>query len=108
MRFARFFAWWPWRRTVRLEHLRFVLYTRQGCHLCETAHEELEKARQREGFVLATVDIDTDTELAARYGKQVPVVVVNDVVRFRGGVNRVLLDRLLHAERRRLADKGTR
>jgi hypothetical protein len=30
----------------------------------------------------------------------VPVVVLNGRVRFRGGVNRVLLTRLLHAETR--------
>ena len=37
-------------------------------------------------------------ELVALYGEQVPVVTVDGKVRFRGGVNRVLLQRLLEAE----------
>ena len=42
--------------------------------------------------------MDTDGELVARYGEWVPVVTVNGKVRFRGGVNPVLLERLLRAE----------
>jgi glutaredoxin len=73
------------------------MYTRRGCHLCEQAWEQLEQARGRNGFALEQVDVDTDPELAARYGLEVPVVTVNGRVRFRGLVNRVLLDRLLRA-----------
>jgi hypothetical protein len=47
--------------------------------------------------VLDVVDVDSDAELAARYGDQVPVVVVNGKVRFRGAVNPVLLARLFRA-----------
>jgi glutaredoxin len=72
-----------------------VLYTRQGCHLCEQAFEQLERARRRHGFTLRPVDIDSDPELVARHGLQVPVVEVNGRVRFRGVVNPVLLERLL-------------
>src|SRR5262245_900691 len=97
--FGRFFAWWRGRRAAA--HLRFVMYTGSGCHLCEAAHRELEAARRRHGFQLAIVDIATDADLVARHGEQVPVVTVNGKVRFRGGVNRVLLERLLRAERQR-------
>src|SRR5262249_43609868 len=90
---------WRWLRRwwsgPRRSSWRVVLYTRQGCHLCETAHEHLVRARRRHGFSLETIDVDTDAELAARHGEEVPVVVVNGRVRFRGGVNPVLLDRLL-------------
>jgi hypothetical protein len=44
------------------------------------------------------VDVDAEPELAARYGQVVPVVMVDGKVRFRGGINPILLDRLLHAE----------
>jgi hypothetical protein len=57
----------------------------------------LEEARRRHGFGLEAVDVDTSAELAAQYGECVPVVVVNDKVRFRGHVNRFLLQRLLDA-----------
>ncbi|HEY7425588.1 MAG TPA: glutaredoxin family protein [Gemmataceae bacterium] len=72
-----------------------VMYTRQGCHLCEQAWKQLEQARRRYGFALRQVDIDSEVQLVREYGECVPVVVVNGRVRFRGLVNRVLLRRLL-------------
>ena len=70
------------------------MFTRRGCHLCDDAWALLEKAQQRHGFALAKVDIDTDAELTARYGLEIPVVEINGQVRFRGVVNAVLLQRL--------------
>ena len=93
--------WWlGWRNWFRPRRLRIelVLYTRQGCHLCEQAWRQLRQAQRRYGFTLTTVNVDTDAELEDRYGLQVPVVTVNGRVRFRGGVNAVLLERLLQAE----------
>jgi ABC-type hemin transport system ATPase subunit len=84
-----------------LDHVHVVLYTRQGCHLCEHASQVLHQARQRLRFSLSVVDVDGSLDLAARYGDCVPVVTVNGKVRFRGAVNRVLLARLLRAEGRR-------
>jgi glutaredoxin len=97
--FSRLLSWWRGRRS--LPHLNCVLYTRAGCHLCETAHQELLQAQCRYGFRLETVDIDADPDLVAKYGEQVPVVTLNGEVRFRGQVNRVLLERLLRAESQR-------
>ena len=77
------------------EDLHFVMYTRAGCHLCEVAWQELNKAQERYQFVLEQKDVDADPELKARFGDCVPVVSVNDKVRFRGAVNPVLLQRLL-------------
>ena len=77
-----------------------VMYTRQGCHLCEEAWTRLKQARRRYAFVLEQIDVDGDPALAARYGEEVPVVTVNGKERFRGGVNAVLLERLLAAEAR--------
>lgn len=76
------------------EH-QVILYTRQGCHLCEDAHAILEPRQQRSGFRLDVIDVDTDPELVRLYGLEVPVVVIDGQVRFRGRVNPVLLDRLL-------------
>jgi glutaredoxin len=94
-------AWhWWWRRRPRpgrAAHLQFVLYTRRGCHLCEVAELRLREQQRRHGFMLQITDVDSDPELAARYGLQVPVVTVNGKLRFRGAVNRVLLERLLRA-----------
>jgi glutaredoxin len=95
-------SWWRRRsRSLsrsRWEHLRLVLYTRAGCHLCDVAHRQLRDEQLRRGFILEVVDIATDPELTAQYGEQVPVVTLNGKLRFRGAVNPVLLDRLLRAE----------
>lgn len=91
---------WSWWRRGRLDHLHFVVYTRRGCHLCEVAWEQLRRARRRHGFRLEAVDVDTDPDLAARYGSCVPVVTVDGRVRFRGRVNPVLLRRLLRGSSR--------
>jgi glutaredoxin len=74
-----------------------VIYTRKGCHLCEEAEQILEQARQRHAFTLTRIDVDTDPELVKQHGLCVPVVLVEGQVRFRGRVNRVLLERLLRA-----------
>jgi glutaredoxin len=87
--------WWR----GSLTHWRVVMYTRPGCHLCEDAWALLQSERERHGFALEAVDVDTDPGLAERYGSEVPVVVVNGKVRFRGVVKATLLRRLLRAER---------
>ena len=90
-------------RGPRLEHLHFVLFTRQGCHLCEEAERRLQREKQRYNFKLEIVDVVSQEELAAQFGDQVPVVTVNGQIRFRGGINPILLTRLLRAEIHRKA-----
>ena len=70
-----------------------ILYTRQGCHLCDDALGLL----RRNGLSPRIIDIDSDPELVARYDTCVPVVVIDGKERFRGHVNEVLLRRELHA-----------
>jgi hypothetical protein len=76
------------------------MYTRSGCHLCEIAWIELLKAQKHHGFALSAVDVDEDPKLTAQFGDEVPVITLNGKVRFRGGLNRALLNRLLGAEGR--------
>jgi glutaredoxin len=92
------FSWlFSWRQR---RPLRFVLYTRAGCHLCEQAWAQLQEAQQQHGFDLQSVDVDSDPALVAAHGDCVPVVLVNGKVRFRGRVNPVLLKRLLRTGKR--------
>jgi glutaredoxin len=88
---------WPGSKR-RASGLHVELYTRQGCHLCETALSHLRAAQSRYDFELSEIDVDTRPELIAAYGDQVPVVALNGKVRFRGVINPLLLDRLLRAE----------
>lgn len=99
MWFSSLRTWWKQRTSKTNVHI--LLYTRQGCHLCETALAQLERARARYPCELELVDIDGDAELVRLHGTWVPVVAVNGKVRFRGQVNAVLLERLLRAETRR-------
>ena len=68
-----------------------VLYSRNGCHLCDVAAEIL----ARYGLKFDRIDIDADPELRARYDACVPVVVIDGRERFRGRVDELLLRRVL-------------
>ncbi len=85
--------WWNRAETTR----QVVLYTRNGCHLCEEALAQLEKAQLRYRFTLSIIDVDSAPPLVQAYGNCVPVVMIEGKVRFRGQVNPVLLARLLRA-----------
>jgi len=53
---------------------RVVVYTARGCHLCEGA---LAVVREVCGDGFATVDIEGDPELEARYRESLPVVEID-------------------------------
>jgi glutaredoxin len=76
--------------------MQVVLYTRQGCHLCDEALAVLQSHRLSPRLV----DIDTDPELRQRYNECVPVVEIDGQERFRGRVNEVLLRRLIAGKHR--------
>jgi glutaredoxin len=69
-----------------------VLYTRNGCHLCDAAQLLLEQ----HGLTPRTIDIDADPELRERFDTCVPVVEIDGRVRFRGRVEPRLLRRILN------------
>jgi hypothetical protein len=47
-----------------------ILFTRDGCHLCDQAADTLNEL----GLAWCAVDIESDPELEARYGLVIPVV----------------------------------
>lgn len=71
-----------------------VLYTRQGCHLCEEAAQTLVD----HGLRPTLIDIDADPLLRARFDTCVPVVEIDGKIRFRGRVNAVLLRRIIRRD----------
>lgn len=60
-----------------------TLYTRAGCHLCESAKSVIEAARPDGEFTYEEVDIETDPALVARFGWEIPVVMINGLVTFK-------------------------
>ena len=56
---------------------RVTLYSRAGCHLCETAREVVARVCADLGESFDEVDIDADPDLADRFGEEVPVTFVD-------------------------------
>lgn len=86
--------WTPSRDGVRFHSLR--LYTRTDCHLCDLAKDVLWKYRDYLPAI-EEIDIDQDTSLRRRFDTCVPVVELDEKVRFRGRVDERLLRRLIEA-----------
>ena len=93
-------------RSPRTEHLKFTVYTRAHCCCCHKALDLLKDYQARFRFAIEEIDIDGEPDLVVKYDTEVPVVAVNGKVRFRGVVNRALLDRLLLAESRHRPSSG--
>jgi glutaredoxin len=93
------------RSAARAKRLQIVVYTRRGCHLCDVVLGQLQSLHHEFEFDVDEIDVDTDGALRESYGDQVPIVIINGKIRFRGRVNEVLLKRMLRAEtcRRRQA-----
>lgn len=65
-----------------------TLYARAGCHLCDLAAKPtMRAAAATRGATFRAVDIDTDTDLIARYGLRIPVVTAT-----MGGQERVMAE----------------
>lgn len=54
-----------------------VVYSRQGCHLCDVVKETLVQTQAKAEFQWREVDIDLDSELRQKYNDQVPVVFID-------------------------------
>lgn len=74
-----------------------IVYTRQGCHLCDDAIELLAEF----GLSVETIDIDADPKLCEQYNECVPVVWIEGRERFRGRIDPRLLRRLVKQMRTR-------
>jgi glutaredoxin len=56
---------------------RLTLYTRRDCHLCEAAHQMLQRLQARGAvFNLDIIDVDRDPAIQSLYGTEVPVLLV--------------------------------
>jgi hypothetical protein len=55
--------------------VRFVLYSRPGCGLCEEMRAELDRLPAAWGYRLEVLDVDLDPDACARYGHKIPVLL---------------------------------
>ena len=56
---------------------RVTFYSRVGCHLCDDAREVVARVCAELGESFEEVDIDSDGDLADRFGDEVPVTFVD-------------------------------
>ncbi len=53
-----------------------TLYSRPGCHLCETMLEQLQPFLEKYSLEVQLVDIESDDELLRRYAIKIPVLAL--------------------------------
>ena len=54
--------------------LKFELFTRSGCHLCEEMEQEITLLQAKLGFTTNIIEISESQELEGLYGDKVPVL----------------------------------
>jgi len=56
-----------------------TVYSRPGCHLCDEMKAVVQRVvrTQQAPFQIEEIDISTDPELEARYGLEIPVLLVD-------------------------------
>jgi glutaredoxin len=67
------------------------LYSRPGCHLCESARVILEELQQQYHFTIEEINIDLDDELIEKYGIMIPVVVLDGEELQYGRINKTFI-----------------
>jgi glutaredoxin len=65
------------------EKAQLILYTKPGCHLCDEMKREIQRAGCAALFELDEVNIETDSDLLARYRDEIPVLLIDGVEAFR-------------------------
>ena len=76
-----------------------VLYSRPGCHLCDDLKEIVVPVARELGCVLEEIDISGHPDLEARYGTEIPVLLINGRKAFKYRLTE-------HELRQRLAREG--
>ena len=57
--------------------IQLTLLSRPGCHLCDEIRREVDALLADRPHEWTVVDVDSDADLARRYGDSIPVLFVN-------------------------------
>jgi hypothetical protein len=57
--------------------IEVMLYTKPGCHLCESVEQVIHRAKKTRHFLLALRDITENPDDFSRYEAEIPVVTLN-------------------------------
>jgi len=77
------------------ERHRVVMYSREGCCLCDDALVALQGLSDELALDIEVRDIGGDAELETTYGNSIPVVFVDTELAFKGRVDAARLRRRL-------------
>ena len=56
---------------------KLTLYSRPGCHLCDEMKRVIQTVSARVPLTVDVIDISTDADLQARYGLEIPVLLID-------------------------------
>jgi glutaredoxin len=84
--------------------ISLTMYSRPGCHLCDEMMATIERAAPGAGLTVEVIDISTDPTLEARYGLEIPVLMVNGKKAAKYRIAEAELIQLLKARRANLED----
>jgi glutaredoxin len=76
--------------------IHVTIYSRPGCHLCDEMKAIVTRASRSFTFALEEIDISSDPALEARYGLEIPVLIIDG--------KKVAKYRLTEEELRRMLD----
>ena len=85
------------RAVPQLTRLRLTLYSRPGCHLCDDMKAVVDRVAARVPLSLEVVNIDDDAALTARYGLEIPVLLVEGRKMAKYRIEEAVLERTLRA-----------
>ena len=80
--------------------IRLTLYTRPGCHLCDTMKNVVDEVAREEPVTLREVDVTGDPGLERRFGTEIPVLAYGERVVARVRTTRAALRESLRIVRR--------
>lgn len=80
--------------------MKFTLYSRSGCGLCEEMHEALAALPSVRDYPIEIVDVDTDAAARGRYGHKIPVLFFAGELVCHGHLDPVEVDKAIACHRR--------
>jgi hypothetical protein len=80
--------------------MRFSLYSRPGCGLCEEMLSDLAALRAARGIPVDVIDVDLKPDTRARYGHKIPVLLFAGELVCHGRLDPEEVDKALSLHRR--------
>jgi hypothetical protein len=80
--------------------MRFLLYSRPGCGLCEEMLSELAALPEAGSYPVDVLDVDADPALKVRYGHKIPVLLFDGELVCHGRLDAEEVDKALAYHRR--------